>query len=118
MYVKSSQPQTRKTAIVSMQYSMLDSLDEFVSPKCKLYVLPTLCNYVFPPCDTSHSEPKPRKFCRGDCFLLKNDICKREFEQVKELPVVSKIFPDCLQMPTIGDVGDKKCIQIVKEGKF
>ncbi|XP_015759041.1 PREDICTED: inactive tyrosine-protein kinase transmembrane receptor ROR1-like isoform X1 [Acropora digitifera] len=115
VYVKSSQPQTTKTTIVSMQYSMLDNLDEFVSPKCKHYVLPTLCHYFFPPCDTSHSEPKPRKFCRGDCFLLKNDICKREFEQVKELPVVSKIFPDCLQMPTIRDVGDKKCIQIVKE---
>lgn len=115
VYVKSSQPQTTKTTIVSMQYSMLDRLDEFVSPKCKHYVLPTLCHYIFPPCDTSHPEPKPRKFCRGDCLLLKNDICKREFEQVKELPVVSKIFPDCLQMPTIGDVVDKKCIQIVKE---
>ena len=119
VYIKSSlQSQRKKAARVSLQYSMLDRLNEYVSPRCKHYVLPTLCNYVFPPCDTSHSEPKPRKFCRGDCLLLKNDICKREFEQARKIPVVSQMLPNCLQMPTIRDLSDKRCIQFVKEGKL
>lgn len=119
MYVKPLLRSQQETANkVRMNYDMLDRLDEYVSSRCKHYVLPALCNYAFPPCDLSHSEPIPRKFCRADCLMLKNDICKREFEQARQVKMVSQLLPNCSSMPTIRHQGDKGCIQIVNEGEF
>ncbi|XP_020611795.1 inactive tyrosine-protein kinase transmembrane receptor ROR1-like isoform X2 [Orbicella faveolata] len=92
-----------------------DMLKEYVSDGCKDYVLPTLCNYAFPPCDSSQSKPKPRKFCRDDCLVLKNDICQEDFERARKLPFVSVLLPDCSSMPAVGHPDYKSCIRVVPQ---
>ena len=91
-------------------------LKEFVSDGCKDYVLPTLCNYAFPPCDSSRSKPKPRKFCRDDCLVLKNDICKQDFERAQKLSFVAALLPDCSSMPAVGHDDYNSCIRVVPQG--
>lgn len=98
---------------VDINYEMLKS---YVSVRCKAFVLPTLCNFALPPCDPSYSEPTPKKFCRDDCLILKNHICKREFEQASRFTLVSHLLPNCSSMPTVGDPGYKKCIRVVNDG--
>lgn len=93
-----------------------DMLEEFVSQGCRDYVLPTLCNYAFPPCDSSQSKAKPRKFCQDDCMVLKNNICKLDFERARKIPYVSKLLPDCASMPAVGDLDYKSCIRVVSQG--
>ncbi|XP_078352935.1 tyrosine-protein kinase transmembrane receptor Ror-like isoform X2 [Oculina patagonica] len=99
--------------------SNYDMLAEFVSQGCRDYVLPTLCNYAFPPCDMSHSKAKPRKFCQDDCLVLKNNICKFDFERARKIarkfPYVSKLLPDCASMPAVGDPDYKSCIRVVSQ---
>lgn len=94
-----------------------DMLKGFVSDGCKDYVLPTLCNYAFPPCDSSRSKAKPRKFCRDDCLVLKNDMCKLDFERARKITFVSTLLPDCSSMPAVGDPDYKSCIRVVSQGK-
>lgn len=93
-----------------------DMLNKFVSKGCKDYVLPTLCNYAFPPCDSSRPKPKPRKFCRDDCLVLKNDVCRLDFERAREIQFVSTLLPDCSSMPAMGDPDYKSCIRVVSQG--
>lgn len=87
-----------------------------MSDGCKGYVLPTLCNYAFPPCDSSRSKPKPRKFCRDDCLVLKNDICQEDFERAQKLSFVAALLPDCSSMPAVGHPDYNSCIRVVPQG--
>ena len=114
MYVNSNtKSQAWHGVRVGMNYNILK---EYVSDGCKDYVLPTLCNYAFPPCDSSRSKPSPRKFCRDDCLVLKNDICQQDFERARKLPVVSALLPDCSSMPAVGHPEYKSCIRVVPQG--
>ena len=94
------------------------TLKNYVSGGCKDYVLPTLCNYAFPPCDPAYTTPTPRKFCRDDCLVLKNDVCKTEFYYASRNKFVSHLLPNCSSMPTLGDPGYKRCIRVVTQGGF
>ena len=100
---------------VDINYEMLKS---YVSVRCKAFVLPTLCNFALPPCDPSYSEPTPKKFCRDDCLILKNHLCKREFERASRFTLVSHLLPNCSSMPTVGDPGYKNCIRVVNDGEL
>lgn len=99
---------------VGLQY---DLLKKFVSPGCKDYVLPTLCNYVFPPCDLPYTAPKPRWFCRDDCMILQNNFCRVEFERARNIEAIQHLLPDCSSMPSKGAPGYNTCIRVVPPEK-
>lgn len=113
IYVAKKRPQTSQKNLIETNYHMLE---KYVSVGCRDYVLPALCNYGFPPCDLTQSEAKPRKFCQDDCLILKNDICKIDFQNALRIPVVSNLLPDCDSMPAKGDPGYKSCIRVVSQG--
>ena len=115
VYVNPSRPQVSVGLRVEINYNMLA---KYVSVGCKDYVLPTLCNYALPPCDLPYSTPKPKKFCRDDCLLLKNDICKLEFMHASRNRYISHLLPNCSSMPSKGDSGYKRCIRIVPKGRL
>ena len=98
---------------VDIQY---DFLKKFVSPGCKDYVLPTLCNYIFPPCDLPYTAPKPRWFCRDDCMILQNNFCRVEFERARNIETIQHLLPDCSSMPSKGAPGYSTCIRVVPPG--
>ena len=110
---RASQAQTGNR--VEINYNMLNG---YVSSGCRNYVLPTLCNYAFPPCDQAYSAAKPKKFCRDDCLILKNDICEWEFKQISRHPYLSHLLPNCSSMPTVGDPDYKRCIRVVPKGRL
>ncbi|KAJ7388890.1 Inactive tyrosine-protein kinase transmembrane receptor ror1, partial [Desmophyllum pertusum] len=112
VYVNPKKPQASHGVRVEWNYNMLK---KYVSSGCKDYVLPTLCNYGFPPCDLTHSEAKPRKFCQDDCLVLKNDLCKAEFAYAGSISYVSHLLPDCASMPAVGDPSYKSCIRVVSQ---
>lgn len=97
---------------VDSQYPMLK---RHVSEGCKDYLLPILCNYALPPCDLDHSDPKPTKFCQDDCLILKNDLCKVEYERASMYEFVSQLLPNCSSMPAKGHPDYKRCIRVVPE---
>ena len=91
-------------------------LKEYVSSGCKDYVLPTLCNYIFPPCDLPYTAPKPRWFCRDDCMILQNNFCRVEFERARNIETIQHLLPDCSSMPSKGAPGYNTCIRVVPPG--
>ena len=115
VYVEKRSQEDMNTG-VSFNY---EQLKEYVKPRCKEYVLPTLCNYAFPPCDESNlADPKPRKFCRDDCLVLKNDVCEFEFTQALRYPIISGMLPECSSMPAVGHPDYAHCIRVVDKGTF
>lgn len=112
IYVSKKRPQSHQQEIIENNYGLLF---QYVSERCRDYVLPALCNYGFPPCDLTQSAAKPRKFCQDDCLVLKNDICKRDFKNALRFPLVSRLLPDCDSMPAKGQPGYKSCIRVVPQ---
>ena len=105
--------QARLSVKVELQYGLLK---KYVSPGCKDYVLPTLCNYVFPPCDLPYTDPKPRRFCRDDCMILQNNFCRVEFERARSIKAIQHLLPDCSSMPSEGAPGYNTCIRVIPPG--
>lgn len=111
VYMKLAGDQPRRAGIVSMAYDGMSRAR--LTPTCKRYVLPALCNYYFPPCDTTAQKPTPRRFCQDDCLVLKNDACRAEFAMFAAFGYKS-MLPNCADMPAAGSSAYKTCIRVVK----
>jgi len=64
------------------------------STDCRSYARRALCYYVFPPCKLDINklpldDAKPNKLCREDCELVKHDVCRKEFFQQRNNPIIS-----------------------------
>ncbi|XP_031559844.1 inactive tyrosine-protein kinase transmembrane receptor ROR1-like isoform X2 [Actinia tenebrosa] len=83
-----------------------------LSDKCKPYVLPLLCHYLFPYCDDVATDPKPRPICYEECDLLRKDICRDEYIVAKRESLEHVLFPDCSLLPLKESKEGKNCIPL------
>ncbi|XP_032241527.2 tyrosine-protein kinase transmembrane receptor ROR2 [Nematostella vectensis] len=90
--------------------TLIGILNRHVTDRCKEYVIPTLCNYIIPPCAKDSKKPRPIRFCRDDCEVLQNTVCKLEFHYAKQR--FAKMLPDCSVLPGPGSPEYKTCIRV------
>ncbi|EDO43993.1 predicted protein, partial [Nematostella vectensis] len=95
--------------------TLIGILNRHVTDRCKEYVIPTLCNYIIPPCAKDSKKPRPIRFCRDDCEVLQNTVCKLEFHYAKQR--FAKMLPDCSVLPGPGSPEYKTCIRVTMKGE-
>ena len=64
------------------------------SPTCKLYLIPLMCLYLFPQCGTYAT------FSRQECFEISTGVCKVEWQEALNIPVIKDKIPNCNSFPT------------------
>ena len=52
---------------------------------CSRNAAPLLCHFSFPYCDPAFLEPVYQPLCRRDCELMRDFMCKEEWEATKRL---------------------------------
>ncbi|KAH8035512.1 hypothetical protein HPB51_005794 [Rhipicephalus microplus] len=62
-----------------------------VSATCHKYAIPSLCFFVFPPCEPAPGAPpdrppEPRSVCRDECELLEQSLCRMEDQRNRQDP--------------------------------
>ena len=77
------------------------SMSSYALPKCKTYLLPSLCKYYFPPCDPQRKKPKAIPICKQDCIHLEQNACQSAFTIVKAMSMNLRYqLPTCSNLPT------------------
>ncbi len=84
-----------------------------ISSQCKDYSHQAACYHRYRICDPYMSSRPPRtlQLCRGDCQLLRSDVCPREYQLAEKHELIGpgKLLPDC------GDLRHKQqCIPILE----
>ena len=82
-----------------------------LSKRCKPYVLPIVCHFLFPYCNDMASDPEPRPLCYEECDLLRTDICKDEYNAARE-QLEHVLFPNCSMLPRKESKEGKNCIPL------
>ena len=76
------------------------------SSKCRKFALKALCYYFFPPCQEDNVTPN--LICRKDCEMLEAQICSKEFQYAKTMPIGGEIIPECVNLP----VKQESCLEL------
>lgn len=90
------------------------SLSEVIpltSSKCRKFALKALCYYFFPPC--MHDNITPNLICRKDCEILDAQICSKEFQYAKTMPIGGELIPECVNLPE----KQETCLELGISGK-
>ncbi|XP_070382527.1 tyrosine-protein kinase transmembrane receptor Ror-like isoform X2 [Dermacentor albipictus] len=90
-----------------------------VSATCHKYAIPSLCFFVFPPCEPAPGglpdrPPEPRSVCRDECELLEQSLCRMEYSIAKRHPLIGQqnILPVCEDLPPIGSPEAQSCLRL------
>ncbi|KAH6940978.1 hypothetical protein HPB50_011542 [Hyalomma asiaticum] len=90
-----------------------------VSATCHKYAIPSLCFFVFPPCEPAPGAPpdrppEPRSVCRDECELLEQSLCRMEYSIAKRHPLIGQqnILPVCEDLPPIGSPEAQSCLRL------
>ncbi|XP_077549499.1 tyrosine-protein kinase transmembrane receptor Ror-like [Haemaphysalis longicornis] len=90
-----------------------------VSATCHKYAIPSLCFFVFPPCEPAPGSPadrppEPRSVCRDECELLEQSLCRMEYSIAKRHPLIGQqnILPVCEDLPPIGSPESDACLRL------
>ena len=92
--------------------SSLGTVIPFTSTKCRNFALKALCYYFFPPC--LEDDITPNMICRKDCEILEAQICSKEFQYAKTMPIGGQIIPECRNLPKKQDT----CLELGISGKY
>lgn len=111
MYIKAVNQQSSIEKKLEIALNAISSSKK-LSDRCKPYVLPLLCHYLFPYCDDVATEPKPRPICYEECDLLRKDICRDEYIVAKRESLEHVLFPDCSLLPMKESKEGKNCIPL------
>ena len=63
------------------------------SPTCKLYLIPLMCLHLFPLCGNNAT------FSRQECFEISTGVCKVEWQNALNIPVIKDKVPNCSSFP-------------------
>ena len=76
---------------VSELFNLLQGLPGLVSEKCSAVVMPFICQYLYPPCDSNGS---PLLITQEQCVNIRDEVCTSEwrFAITTEL---GKLLPNC-----------------------
>lgn len=110
IYIKAINPQSSIEKKLQIAFDSI-SKSKKISDKCKPFVLPLLCHYLFPYCESS-VVPKARTLCHEECKLLRDDICMEEYIVAKRESLEHVLFPDCGLLPTKDSQAGKNCIHL------
>ena len=92
--------QTQQTTAKNIE-NIFRSMSSFMLPKCKSYLLPSLCKYYFPPCDAKRKKPKAIPICKKDCMYLEQNACQSVYSTVKAVSSSLRYqLPTCSNLPT------------------
>lgn len=85
-----------------------------MSPQCHKYAIPSLCFFVFPPCDPRDGEPVPRTVCRDECELLEHSVCRMEYTIAKRHPLIGQqnLLPSCEDLAPVGSPESASCLRL------
>ncbi|XP_064477295.1 LOW QUALITY PROTEIN: tyrosine-protein kinase transmembrane receptor ROR2-like [Ornithodoros turicata] len=84
-----------------------------MSAQCHKYAIPSLCFFVFPPCE-GESEPVPRSVCRDECELLEHSVCRMEYSIAKRHPLIGQqnLLPVCEKLAPVGSPESASCLRL------
>lgn len=85
---------------------------QFSSSKCRNFALKALCYYFFPPCQEDNITPN--LICRKDCEILEAQICSKEFQYTRTMPIGGEIIPKCENLP----VKQETCLELGVSGEY
>ena len=78
-------------------FMLIESFSTVISEECSAAVIPFICQYVYPPCDSSGSA---QFITQEQCISIRDDVCKTEWriamftEQRNLLPVCETFDTD------------------------
>ena len=111
VYIKSYDKLENIERKLSTAYDNIRTYKE-ISQRCRPFVQPLLCHYLFPSCDTSSRDPKPREICYEECEVLRTKICAKEYKIALSHILHDVLFPVCSTLPRSGTKEGKNCIKL------
>ena len=89
----------------------LSAVIPLTTNNCRKFALKALCYYFFPPC--LEDNITPNLICRKDCEILEAQICSKEFQYAKTMPIGGEIIPECVNLPE----KQETCLQLGISGE-
>ena len=99
---------------------LIESFSTVISEECSAAVIPFICQYVYPPCDSSGNA---QFITQEKCISIRDDVCKTEWriamftEQRNLLPVCETFDTDneSSSVTSINDMKPLRCHHQFKE---
>ena len=101
-------------------FMLIESFSTVISEECSAAAIPFICQYVYPPCDSSGTA---QFITREKCINIRDDVCKTEWriamftEQRNLLPVCETFDADneSSSVTSINDTKPLRCHYQFKE---
>ena len=117
IYINSYNKQDHIETKLNTAYKQISDL-KGLGDQCRPYVLPLLCHYLFPYCNSTAPVPSPRQLCIDECEMLQMEVCAKEYKMVllsspsgTDTSLQPVLLPNCSALPPRGSAGWKGCIR-------